>query len=61
MGVTSGAAIIGFLGDPHRFHGGRVSRKVTAFAGLAVMQYSNGQKERMGRSKRQDLHYFDSI
>lgn len=49
VAVTSGAAIIGFLGDVHRFEGSRVSRKVTAFAGLAVMQYSSGQKERMGR------------
>ncbi|MCH8908231.1 MAG: transposase [Candidatus Heimdallarchaeota archaeon] len=33
---------------PHlkRFEGGRSGRKVTAFAGLAVMQHSSGQKER---------------
>ncbi|KKL46616.1 hypothetical protein LCGC14_2343770, partial [marine sediment metagenome] len=49
VGITAGAAIIGFLGDVHRFVGNRASRKVTAFAGLAVMQYSSGQKERMGK------------
>lgn len=49
MGITGAAAIVGFLGDVHRFKGKRVSRKVTAFAGLAVMQYSSGQSERMGK------------
>ena len=58
IGVLTATALVGFVGDPHRFRSGR---HFASFLGLTPKEHSTGLSRRMGRITKRGNSYLRTL